>query len=86
MGCFTRGNRTQPQTNEKANSVPMPTVCPKSLIGINPAKILTKSIKKILVLKDIRNFVCTSPNIFGNNPSLLMVQKTQLCPRSITEI
>src|SRR5690554_2774987 len=55
-GIFLRITNTPIQTKEKANRVPMLTICPKSLIGTNPAKILTKTIKKILVFQGVRNF------------------------------
>src|SRR5690606_11579248 len=55
-GIFLRITKIPIQTREKANRVPILTMCPKSLIGTKPAKILTKYIKKILVFQGVRNF------------------------------
>ena len=71
-GIFLRITKIPMHTKEKANRVPMLTICPKSLIGTNPAKILTKNIKKIFVFHGVRNLEWICPKNLGSNPSLLI--------------
>lgn len=72
-GSVLRNNITPIQTKENANKVPIETMWPKSVTGTKPAKMLTKSIKKILVLKGVLNLEWIVLKNFGNNPSLDMV-------------
>ena len=46
-GIFLRITITPIQTNTKANKVPILTICPKSLTGTKPAKMLTKNKNKL---------------------------------------
>src|SRR5690606_5204982 len=70
-GFVFRSTNTPMQTNVKANSVPILTMCPKSEMGTKPAKRDTNTMNMRFVFQGVW-FLERSENILGSNPSLLM--------------
>src|SRR5215467_9172216 len=85
-GIFFLITSTPIQTRIKANKVPILVISPTTLAGTKAANKLTNTRNKALLLAGVLNFGCTDENIFGNNPSLLMLKNTLDWPSSITSI
>ena len=85
-GIFFLSTSTPKQTRIKANKVPMLVISPTTRAGTKAANKLTNTRNNRLLFAGVLNLGCTDENIFGNNPSLLMLKNTLDCPNNITSI
>ena len=85
-GILFRNTSTPIQTRIKANKVPILVISPTTLAGTKAANKLTNTRNNVLLLAGVLNLGCTDENIFGSNPSLLMLKNTLDCPNNITSI